>query len=57
MDIAAMSMGMAQANLAQQVSVSVTKKAMDLAEVQMDGLVDMMRDMTPSFGHSLDIRV
>lgn len=57
MDIAAMSMQMAQANLMQQVSTSVTKKAMDIAEVQMQGIVDMMQGQTPSFGHSLDIRV
>lgn len=57
MDIAAMSMGMAQSNLMQQVSVSVTKKAMDQAEVQMQGIIDMMQGATASFGHQLDIKV
>lgn len=57
MDIAAMSMGMAQAKVAQQVAVSVTKKVMDVAEVQMQGVIDMMQGASPSFGHGLDIRV
>ena len=57
MDIASMSMAMAQSNLMQQVSLSVTKKAMDVSEVQMDGLIDMMQSASPSFGHRLDISV
>ncbi|MGD9559404.1 MAG: YjfB family protein [Oscillospiraceae bacterium] len=56
MDIAAMSMALSQAKVAQQASVSVTKKAMDLAEVQMQGIVDMMQQAAPAFGHQLDIR-
>lgn len=56
MDIAAMSSAMAQSNLMLQVSVSVTSKAMDVAEVQMQGLIDMMQAASPpSFGHRLDI--
>lgn len=51
-----MSMAMSQSAVMQQASLAVTKKAMDVAEVQMQGLVDMMKGV-PSFGHQLDIRV
>lgn len=57
MDIAAMSMAFSQAKVMQQASISVTKKAMDFAETQMQGIVDMMQGASASFGHSLDIRV
>lgn len=57
MDIASMSMALSQAKVMQQVSVSMQKNAMDVVETQMDGIVDMMQAQTPSFGHSLDIRV
>lgn len=55
MDIAAMSMAMSQSKVMQQASLSVTKKAMDVAEVQMQGIVDMMKGASPSFGR-MDIR-
>ena len=58
MDIAAMSMALSQVQVQQQASVSVTKKAMDMSEAQMQGIVDMMQSASPaSFGHQLDIRV
>lgn len=58
MDIAALSMAFSSANVLQQASISVTKKAMDASETQMQGIVDMMQAASPpSFGHQLDIRV
>lgn len=42
MDIAALSMSMAQSNVQQQASISVMKKAMDNTETQMQGLMEMM---------------
>ncbi len=59
MDIAAMSMAMSQTQVMQQASLAVTKKAMDMTEVQMQGIVDMMQSASPaaSFGQRLDIRV
>lgn len=56
MDIASMSMALAQSNVMVQASTSVAKKAMDATEVQMQNLLEMM-PQAPSFGHSLDIRV
>lgn len=58
MDIAAMSVAMAQTNVMQQAQVATMKNAMDVAQTQMQGVVDMMEKATaPSFGHNFDIRV
>lgn len=57
MDIPALSMNMSQNKVMQQAAISITKKTMDVAEVQMQGLIDMMQGANPSFGHQLDIRV
>lgn len=51
MDIAQLSINMSQNKVAQQASVSVVKKAMDVTETQMQGVMEMM----PS-NHRLDIR-
>lgn len=57
MDIAAASIALSGANVMQQASLAVAKNAMDVAERQMQGLVDMMQTASPpSFGHRLDIR-
>ncbi len=57
MDIAALSMSLASANVMQQASLAVTKKSMDVTETQMQGLLEMMNSTpAPSFGHKLDIR-
>lgn len=52
MDIAAMSMTMAQSQVQQQAAVSVMKKAMDNTEAQMSGLMEMMAPNE----HMLDVR-
>lgn len=52
LDIAAMSMSMAQAQVMQQASVSVMKKAMDNTETQMNGIIEMMAPNQ----HALDVR-
>ena len=54
MDIAAMSVALSQNKVMQQASVSVAKKAMDAAEVQMQGVVQMMQGAS---GQHLDIKV
>lgn len=53
MDIAAMSMALSTNKVMQQASLSVTKKAMDVAENQMQQMVQMMQQSTAR----LDIRV
>ena len=54
MDIAQMSIALSQSKVAQQASISVAKKAMNVTETQMQGLVEMMQQ-APS-NHRLDIR-
>lgn len=47
MDIAAVSMAYAQFELQQQASVSIAKKSMDVAEAQMQGLIEMLQVAAP----------
>ncbi len=44
-------------NVQMQASISVTKKAMDLQEMQAEQLLEMMPQQAPSFGHLLDVTV
>lgn len=56
MDIAAMSIGLSQMNLAQEISTSVMKMAMDTAKTQTSDLTKMMEHATaPHLGSSVDI--
>ncbi|MEG0259126.1 MAG: YjfB family protein [Lysinibacillus sp.] len=57
MDIAALSMAMSQTSLMQNVSLAVTKQAMDLQEQQTAQLVEMLDAPHPTAGHSIDIQV
>lgn len=53
LDIAAMSMALSQTQVMQQASISVTKKAMDVSENQMQQMVEMMQGI----GHQLNIKI
>lgn len=56
MDIAALSMGLSQMQLAQEVGVSVMKMAMDTSEVQVADLTKMMdQSVNPHVGGKIDI--
>ena len=68
MDIAALSMGMSQMQVAQQTSISVMKRAMETGTEQMTDMVAMVETSTPiasitgpspdpNIGQLLDIRV
>lgn len=58
MDIAALSMGLSQMNIANQVSTSVMKMAMDNGTEQIEGLTQMMeQSVNPHLGSSLDIKL
>ena len=62
MDIAALSMGMSQMQVAQQASVSVMKMAIDTGTEQMTEMVEMVESSTgPSpdsnIGQLLDVTV
>ncbi|GAA5415650.1 uncharacterized protein YjfB [Paraliobacillus ryukyuensis] len=57
MDIAALSTAMSQASLQQQVSLSVTNKAMEQSEVASEGLIKMMeQSVQPHLGGSIDVK-
>lgn len=60
MDIAALSMGMSQVKLMQQVDLSVIKMAMETGSEQMEGLIEMIEPTYPpdlNIGQMLDIKV
>lgn len=48
MDIAAISMAHAQFELQQSVAVSNMSKAMDVAEMQMQGMIEMLQTAVPA---------
>lgn len=58
MDIAALSMGLSQMKLANEVGVSVLKMAMDTSQGQADNLTQMMeQSVNPNIGGSIDIKL
>lgn len=65
MDIGAMSIGLSQAKLAQQVSLSVMKMAMDSSDEKSNIVNEMMntsvkameKSVTPHLGNTIDIKL
>jgi len=57
MDIAALSMTMNQATLMQNVSLAVTKQAMEMQKQNSEQLVEMLNAPHPTAGHTIDIQV
>ncbi|MGE7673983.1 YjfB family protein [Lysinibacillus sp. NPDC094403] len=57
MDIAALSMAMNQATLMQNVSLAVTKQAMDMQKQSTEQLVEMLDAPHPTAGHTIDVQV
>ncbi|MCM3238128.1 YjfB family protein [Heyndrickxia oleronia] len=61
MDIAAMSIGMHQAQLQQNISLALTKKVMDQSETQMEGLVQLLQTSAPAphptTGNTIDLSI
>lgn len=56
MDIAALSMGLSQMQVAQEAGISVMKIAMDTATVQSNELTQLMeQSITPHLGGRIDI--
>ena len=56
MDIAAVSIGLKQVQLAQAASTSILKKAMDNAQVQAQDLLKIMeQSVQPQSGNTIDI--
>ncbi|PZT56810.1 YjfB family protein [Paenibacillus silvae] len=60
MDIAALSMGMSQASVAQTASLQVMSMAKDMAQQQGEQMAEMLKTVPaphPNLGGSLDISV
>lgn len=58
MDIAALSISLAQSNLSQAVGISVLKMANEQSNSQAEQIVQMMaRSVQPNLGGNLDITV
>lgn len=58
MDIAAMSTIMAQSNIKQLAGIALTKKVMDIAEVQNTNMIKMMeQSVNPNLGSNIDIKL
>lgn len=57
MDIAALAMNMSQAKLMQDVSLAVTKQAMEMQEQQTTQLVEMLDAQHPTAGQNFDISI
>ncbi|MCH5208005.1 MAG: YjfB family protein [Oscillospiraceae bacterium] len=59
MEVAAMSMAMANSNLQNSLSVSMLKKSMEAVEDTMEGFIDMMNNIPSPDGRGqlLNVRV
>ncbi|MFT4417183.1 YjfB family protein [Fredinandcohnia humi] len=56
MDIAALSIGMNQASLAQNVGIALSKKVMETAEQNNNQLLKMLEAPHPHLGKSIDLK-
>ncbi len=58
MDIAGMSVSMNQANILQNVNLSVMRKSLDQMQQNGDALIKMMESsVNPNVGQNIDIRL
>ncbi|MFB6465559.1 YjfB family protein [Cytobacillus sp. Hz8] len=56
MDIAALSIGMSQASLGQDVSLALMKNIMNTAQQNSDQMIKMIEAPHPTLGHSIDLK-
>lgn len=58
MDIAALSMNIAQTNVLNQVNIAMLSKSLDTTEAIGDGLTKMLeQSVTPSIGGNIDVSI
>ena len=57
MDIAALSMTLSQQQLMQNVSLAVTKQAVEIQQESTNQLVEMVNAQHPNLGQTIDISV
>ncbi|MFJ5624377.1 YjfB family protein [Peribacillus loiseleuriae] len=56
MDIAALSIGMSQASLSQNIGIALTKKVMDSSQQNAVQMIEMLQAPHPTLGHSVDLK-
>lgn len=56
MDIAALSIGMSQASLSQNVGIALTKKVMESSQQNAVQMIEMLQVPHPNLGHSVDLK-
>ena len=57
MDIAALSMTLSQQQLMQNVSLAVTKQAVEIQQQSTNQLIEMVNAQHPNLGQTIDISV
>lgn len=57
MDIAALAMSMKQAELMQNVSLAVTKQAMEFQQQSAEQVIEILDAPHPTSGHQFDVSV
>lgn len=57
MDIAALSMSLNQQQLIQNISLAVTKQAMEIQQQSTNQLVEMVDAQHPTLGQSIDMSI
>lgn len=57
LDIAALAMSMKQAELMQNVSLAVTKQAMEFQEHSTEQLLEVIDAPHPTSGHTIDVSI
>lgn len=56
MDIAALSVNLNMATLSQNVSIAITKQALQTSEAAGQQLVEMLQASHPTLGNSIDLK-
>ncbi len=56
MSLASLATAMSHAQIKQDAGLALAKKVMDTQQVQAAGLMELL-EASPSFGHSLDLKV
>jgi hypothetical protein len=56
MDIAAVSIGMNQTALQQNVSIALTKKVMDTEQQSANQMIQMLQAPHPTLGNTIDLK-
>lgn len=56
MDIAALSIGLSQASLSQNVGIALAKTVMDTSQQNAGEMLEMIQAPHPDLGHTMDLK-